>query len=231
MQQIGILTSSLEHQIPELLFSDTEHPGEAVSAVKAAVASGEGQKIYTVTTENVNIVLPHLNISASVKDEIRVSVAIGKEAIVSQNNIVIGDWTGIGYIITDPETGAGAYRISGGSNGAHYMGFFSGYFLTVMIVAANIPGAGPVAAIAALMLGLMLGFGIFLMQENRICQLPWFFLGGFLCGVAVVGGGIAAFAAFANLISRALALFFARLGAVAFIHSLPVLFGYLPCYV
>jgi transglutaminase-like putative cysteine protease len=120
-QQVGMMTSALEHRIPEMLFTNEENPGEAVSAVKAlAIASSEGQRIYQVTTENVNAVLPVLNISADVKNEIRASVAVGKVATVSQNNITVGSWTGVGYIIADPQTGAGAYRISGGSNGGSF---------------------------------------------------------------------------------------------------------------
>jgi hypothetical protein len=114
-----MMSSAWEHRIPELLFTNEEYPGEAVSAVKAlAIASAEGQRIYQVTEENVNAVLPVLNISSEVKDEIRASVAVGKKATVSQNNITVGGWTGVGYIIADPDTGAGAYRISGGANGA-----------------------------------------------------------------------------------------------------------------
>ena len=100
-QQIGMISSTLEHQIPKMLFTTEEHPGEAVSAVKAlALASAQGQRIYQVTSENVNAVLPVLNISTDVKDEIRASVAVGKVAMVSQNNITVGGWTGVGYIIT-----------------------------------------------------------------------------------------------------------------------------------
>jgi hypothetical protein len=73
-----------------------------------------------VTQENVNAVLPVLNISSEVKNEIRASVATSKVATVSQNNITVGSWTGVGYIIADPDTGAGAYRISGGSNGGSF---------------------------------------------------------------------------------------------------------------
>ncbi len=31
--------------------------------------------------------------------------------------MTMGDWSGTGYIVTNPETGAGAYMISGGLNG------------------------------------------------------------------------------------------------------------------
>jgi len=121
VQQVGMMTSAWEHRIPELLFTNDEHPGEAVSAVKALViASAQGQRIYQVTSENMNAVLPVLNINTNVKDEIRAFVAVGKVATVSQNNITIDEWTGVGYIIADAETGAGAYRISGGDNEGEY---------------------------------------------------------------------------------------------------------------
>ncbi len=123
VQQVGMMTSVWEHRIPEMLFTNEEYPGEAVSAVKAlAIASAEGQRIYQVTQENVDAVLPVLNISSEVKDDILASVAVGKVATVSQNNITVGGWTGVGYIIADPDTGAGAYRISGGENGGMLTG-------------------------------------------------------------------------------------------------------------
>jgi type III secretion system FlhB-like substrate exporter len=71
-QQIGMMTSALEHRIPELFFTNEQNPGEAVSAVKAlARASAQGQRIYQVTSANVNSVLPALTISQEVKEEMR----------------------------------------------------------------------------------------------------------------------------------------------------------------
>ncbi len=76
------------------------------------------EEIYNVTDQNINAILPALNIGEAVKNEIIFSVRTGKEAMVSQAAVSVGNWTGVGYIITDPDTGAGAYRISGGDNGA-----------------------------------------------------------------------------------------------------------------
>ena len=42
---------------------------------------------------------------------------MGREATISEGTITVAGWTGVGYIVSDPETGAGAYRISGGGNG------------------------------------------------------------------------------------------------------------------
>lgn len=42
---------------------------------------------------------------------------MGKEVIVHTDPINVPGWKGAGYIITDPETGAGAWKIGGGGNG------------------------------------------------------------------------------------------------------------------
>jgi hypothetical protein len=63
-------------------------------------------------------VLPQLSLAPDVTAEIQAAVATGKVALVSQQEVTVGPWTGVGYIILDPETGAGAYQISGGANGA-----------------------------------------------------------------------------------------------------------------
>jgi len=147
-QQVGMMTSAWEHRIPEMLFTNEENPGEGVSAVKAlAIASTEGQRIYQVTTENVDAVLPVLNISSEVKNEIRASVAVGKVATVSQNNITVGSWTGVGYIIADPDTGAGAYRISGGGNGGFWAGLIHG-FLGALFLLGILTGASSILLLA-----------------------------------------------------------------------------------
>ena len=51
--QTGILSSALEHAVPEQMFVTEENPGEAVSAVKAlAKANAQGQRIYHITQAN-----------------------------------------------------------------------------------------------------------------------------------------------------------------------------------
>jgi hypothetical protein len=194
-QQVGVISSAWEHRIPELLFTDDEHPGEAVSAVKAlAIASAEGQRIYQVTQENVNAVLPVLNISTEVKDEIRAAVAVGQVATVSQDNISVGGWTGVGYVIADPETGAGAYRISGGSNGGWFWSALAGIFVGLGILFSAIM-ANPLIG-EAIIPGLsifitFLGLGIAtVMQGSTYAErfnLASLFLGG-LDVIMVLGG-------------------------------------------
>ncbi|QZA80715.1 hypothetical protein [Deefgea piscis] len=127
VQQIGTIASSNEHLIPEKLFTNEQNPGEGVSAVKAlAVAAAQGLRIYTINQNNVNSAVNQLTVSTEIKDEIRNAANSGKQITVSQNNVNIGGWTGAGYIILDPDTGAGAYKISGGANGGWFSGLAAG---------------------------------------------------------------------------------------------------------
>ena len=114
----GAALSAYEHIVPEQIFSTEADPVEGISAVKAlSIASQQGQRIYTITEDNLTTALSHLTIEPTIKDEIRTAVQSGMEATVSQNSITYAGWTGAGYTIIDPDTGAGAYKISGGANG------------------------------------------------------------------------------------------------------------------
>src|SRR6266540_2778649 len=102
-----------------MLFGGPDNPSEGVSAVKALLrASQEGQRIYRFDTNSDVSVVSSLNISSDVKNEILNALAARKEVSVSGGNVSVSGWTGVGYIIVDTETGAGAYKISGGSNGS-----------------------------------------------------------------------------------------------------------------
>jgi len=53
--------------------------------------------------------------------EIRASLAVGKTVITHTDAVSIpGGWSGAGYIILDPETNVGAWKIGGGLNGGWY---------------------------------------------------------------------------------------------------------------
>lgn len=137
VQQTGTLSSVLEHAVPEQMFSSPINPGEAVSAVKAiALANQQGQRMYHITNANQLTVLPNINHDASTIDEISSAIAIGKEVITHTDSISLNGWTGAGYIILDPETGEGAYKISGGNNGAFFLFWGAIVFLTVVLILA-----------------------------------------------------------------------------------------------
>jgi hypothetical protein len=92
--------------------------GQGISAVKAiALAQQEGQKIYTITQQNADTALTKLPVSGIVGQEVRNAIQAGKEVTIHEKPINAFGWKGYGYIITDPETGAGAYTIEGSGNG------------------------------------------------------------------------------------------------------------------
>ena len=115
----GVRYSAMEHLVPEQLFSTEDSQAQAISAVKAiALAGAEGQRIYTITRQNLNVALDQLTLHADTKTEIRHAVSAGMEVTTHQHPLNFHGWVGEGYIIIDPETGGGAYKISGGGNGA-----------------------------------------------------------------------------------------------------------------
>ena len=131
----GQYASAMEHAAPEAFWVDkmkcshTDENGriqnstlnpcaEGISAVKAiAIAQAEGQKIYTINKQNAQTALQKLPIGGEVGSEIRNAVNAGKEVTVHEKSINKHGWKGFGYIVIDPETGAGAYIIEGKGNG------------------------------------------------------------------------------------------------------------------
>jgi hypothetical protein len=118
MRVSGFISSTLEHSVPEQLFSGTNAKAEGISAVKAlSIANEQGMPIYTINQNNLNNILPDLQLDDDVVADIKSAVSSGKEVSVSKSNITVNDWTGCGYIVFDHDTGSGVYMISGGLNG------------------------------------------------------------------------------------------------------------------
>jgi hypothetical protein len=59
---------------------------------------------------------------------------VGLEVITHTDQVSVPGYTGKGYIIIDPETGSGAYKIGGGQNGSFLLGAAIGLFLVSMLV-------------------------------------------------------------------------------------------------
>ncbi len=137
--QLGVLSSALEHAIPEQMFVTPENPGEAVSAVKAlSKAVAGGQRLYHLTPANQASTLPNLNHDSLTLSEIQAALAVGKEVITHTDSITVPGWSGAGYIIFDPATGDGAYKISGGANGAWLL--FSTFVLMGLLIVLAVIG-------------------------------------------------------------------------------------------
>ena len=141
----GQYASAMEHAMPEEFWTDksqcsyTDGKGqiknpsmaactEAISAVKAMViAQKEGQKIYTINKSNRETAISKLSFSGDAGDEIRSAIQAGKEVVFHEKSINANGWTGLGYIILDPDTGVGAFLIEGGGSGG-FLGFLLALF-------------------------------------------------------------------------------------------------------
>ena len=118
--------------------------------------------------------MPQLQVDDNVKEAIQNAVNSGKVVTVSKTNITLNGWTGCGYIITNPNTGAGAYMISGGFSGALMLIIAVG--VLAMIIAGLLTGAS--FAIAALCVyAIMMPFYLWLLawlattasEKTRLC--------------------------------------------------------------
>lgn len=135
----GSSSSAFEHSVPEQLFSTADSSVQGISAVKALkIANDQGIPVYRITKNNIDSILPSLQLESSVVADIRDAVNAGKDAVVSKTNIDFQGWAGCGYVIIDPVTGSGGYVISGGSHGARILsmlGFPMWLYLTTSVEA------------------------------------------------------------------------------------------------
>ena len=152
----GQYNSAMEHAVPEQFWVDksqcsyTDETGtiknpamadcaQAVSAVKAiAIAQAEGQRIYTINQSNAATALPKLPVGGTVGQEIQSAIQAGKEVTFHERGINAHGFSGYGYIITDPDTGGGAYLIEGKGNGGVLFGIL--YALVVALFVGVLVG-------------------------------------------------------------------------------------------
>jgi hypothetical protein len=129
----GSRLSAMEHIVPEEVFKDETNPQnspQGISAVKAlSIAAQQGQKIFTLTQANQNQ-LSFVTADAKTKQELAQALNQGKEVTIHEKPINALGWSGTGYLIIDPYNGTGAYKISGGTNGA----FLALFFVSVTIL-------------------------------------------------------------------------------------------------
>lgn len=116
--------SAYAHLVLERLYSGGAPQG--ASAVKAlAQAVLTGTPIHRLTPANLDTTLARIDLPAAEEDLLRVSVHAGREGLVSESPVTIGNWSGSGLVIADQASGAGDYRISGGDSGRLQAGNFA----------------------------------------------------------------------------------------------------------
>ena len=91
---------------------------ESVSTIKALqYAQQNDVPIHYITKDNYDSEVAQLDFTDQLISEIRASVNSGKVIIIPEHEIVINQWTGVGYLVLDPDTFACGYMISGGMAG------------------------------------------------------------------------------------------------------------------
>jgi transglutaminase-like putative cysteine protease len=140
-EEIGALQSTLESVVPGETLATSAQPTPGISAEAAmALALAQGQRIYGVTTANWPTIMPQIQASEVESADISDALAAGDEVIVHTGTVSVPGWTGSGYIIIDPATGEGAYKISGGANGGAKQ-LESNFMLAVLGVLGYVDGA------------------------------------------------------------------------------------------
>jgi hypothetical protein len=131
----GSNSSAIEHSVPEMMWSTANNPAQGISAVKALqIANDHGVPIYMIGSSNIDTVLPQLQLDNNTIADIQNSVNAGKVVTVSKTNITLNGWSGCGYIIVDPQTGAGAYMLGGGLNGAAIVASLKGIVINLYLI-------------------------------------------------------------------------------------------------
>ncbi|MCU7849525.1 MAG: hypothetical protein KZQ89_16350 [Candidatus Thiodiazotropha sp. (ex Lucinoma kastoroae)] len=204
----------------------------AISAVKALqIASIEGQRIYQITQANISTVLPNIHHDQGTMDEIRASLNAGKEVITHASSVSVPGWSGAGYIILDPETGAGAYKISGGSNGGLVV--LLSFIGTLLIAAGAVLTATGIMApigIAMITAGLLcLSAAVAIVQMPRSAASWSDIADGFMAAVAVISGigALVAGGVAATAVATVAAVLFQLAALAGLIYTLYQLISYI----
>jgi hypothetical protein len=110
----GLSSSAWEHVVLEALFGV-----QSVSTVRILkLSAAKGVPIYSIDLSSADTFLPLLQLKIADKVDIMNAVNAGKKVIVPKMELTQGNWTGVGYIVLDPLTGAASYQISGGLSGS-----------------------------------------------------------------------------------------------------------------
>lgn len=125
---------------------------------------------------------------------------VGDGSHRARKNITVNGWTGAGYIITDPVTGAGAYKIAGGANGG-VVSLVSGFGLgassaaTLFLVGALAPvWSFPVGIALGLMIGVVVATALYNLKvwaADPGCFWQGVGTGAFAVGAILEAAGIA----------------------------------------
>jgi transglutaminase-like putative cysteine protease len=113
----GMQLSSLEDTSLEVVFGSPVGKGVSTMAL-LGLANSSAMPIYHLTAANWGTYRGAIQQPADVLADIDNAIAAGLEVVIPQGQLTSGSWTGTGYIMLDPVTGSGDYRINGGASGS-----------------------------------------------------------------------------------------------------------------
>jgi uncharacterized membrane protein len=182
MIMTGVMGSYLEGNVYTQTFTVLDDNGNgsfADGAISTAhilgYANAQGMPVYTVDSTNVSDVLPLLSQSGEVTSAISSAVGAGKVVIVPQAAMDLGWWQGTGYAVIEPDTGAGAYLISGGFAGGGEdmptLDPMTSFLLGALLLAIGI-FAGPVLGVILAVIGIAMALYDLVANVNNIQNNP-----------------------------------------------------------
>lgn len=146
MQLSSLQGSVLEHQVLQDAFQV-----ESVSTAKLfGLANTSGVPIITIDSANIEDVLPTLPFADNVKEDITDAVNQGFICRIPEAEIIYEDWTGIGYIKEDPDTGEAGWMLSGmiagGSTAQNILDWLEDFLYRFLYPNTEPPNENPEAA-------------------------------------------------------------------------------------
>ncbi len=159
----GMISSLYESTVWEEITGE-----ESVSTISIlAKASEENIDILLLSKANLSTKIEKLNTDEITKQSIINAVKSGMIVTVPAEEVTMGDWSGTGYIVTNPATGVGEYMISGGLNGGS-----TKYILGVTELVATICSAVALAVIITTIAGIL--SGLTLVGCAALLLVAWF---------------------------------------------------------
>lgn len=116
----GVSGSRAESVIWDALFNQTQ-TGRGITAMGYLEAAARRDiPIFSIDASNVATVLPQLDVSAAVARDVTNAANAGKVITIPQRAFELDGFSGVGYVVLDPETAAGGYLISSGLAGGAF---------------------------------------------------------------------------------------------------------------
>ena len=114
MKKTFMQLSALQGSILENRIFEDDFRVDAISTAKLfEIANANQTPILTIDSSNIASVLPTLPFDENIKGDISNTVNQNLKVRIPQQEITYDDWTGIGYIKENPQTGESGYMLTG----------------------------------------------------------------------------------------------------------------------